>query len=35
MDWTMSDPSLAPYRQQTLSQVSGNVLEIGFGTGLN
>ena len=31
----MSDPSLAPYRQQTLSQVSGNVLEIGFGTGLN
>ncbi|NEQ82095.1 MAG: class I SAM-dependent methyltransferase, partial [Moorea sp. SIO2I5] len=35
MDWTMSDPVLSKYRQEVLSQVSGEVFEIGFGTGLN
>jgi ubiquinone/menaquinone biosynthesis C-methylase UbiE len=35
MDWSMSSPHLAPYRQQALAQVKGKVLEIGFGTGLN
>lgn len=31
----MSDPVLTQYRQEVLSEVSGEVLEIGFGTGLN
>lgn len=35
LDWTMSDPNLAKYREEVLSDVSGEVLEIGFGTGLN
>lgn len=35
LDWSMSDPLLAKYRQDVLSEVSGEVLEIGFGTGLN
>jgi ubiquinone/menaquinone biosynthesis C-methylase UbiE len=35
MDWAMSDPIFSQYRQELLSQVSGEVLEIGFGTGLN
>lgn len=35
MDWSMSDRTLAKYREDVLSEVSGNVLEIGFGTGLN
>ncbi len=35
VDWTMSNPTLTKYRQQVLSEVSGDVLEIGFGTGLN
>lgn len=36
MDWSMSSsPALGEYRQQILSKVSGEVLEIGFGTGLN
>lgn len=35
LDWTMSDRSLAQYRQNVLANVTGNVLEIGFGTGLN
>lgn len=35
MDRTMSDSRLAQYRQAVLSEVSGEVLEIGFGTGLN
>ncbi len=35
MDWSMSDPIFAQYRQKVLSEVSGEVLEIGFGTGLN
>lgn len=35
MDRAMSDPVLSAYRQQILAGVSGEVLEIGFGTGLN
>jgi ubiquinone/menaquinone biosynthesis C-methylase UbiE len=35
MDWAMSDPILKQYRQEVLSDVSGEILEIGFGTGLN
>jgi ubiquinone/menaquinone biosynthesis C-methylase UbiE len=35
MDWSMSGPEMAQYRQQLLADVSGQVLEIGFGTGLN
>jgi ubiquinone/menaquinone biosynthesis C-methylase UbiE len=35
MDRTMSDPVLSEYRQQVLAEVSGEILEIGFGTGLN
>ena len=31
----MSSPSMTSYRQQLLKAVSGDVLEIGFGTGLN
>jgi len=35
MDWSMSSPNLIEYRQTTLANVNGDVLEIGFGTGLN
>lgn len=35
MDWGLSSPSLAKYRQEVLSEVQGEVLEIGFGTGIN
>lgn len=35
MDWSMSAPPFSEYRKDVLSQVSGDVLEIGFGTGLN
>ncbi len=35
LDWAMSSPSLSKYRQQVLANVQGEVLEIGFGTGLN
>jgi ubiquinone/menaquinone biosynthesis C-methylase UbiE len=35
LDWAMSDPVVSQYRQEVLSNVSGEVLEIGFGTGLN
>lgn len=35
MDWAMSDPIFSQYRKEILSEVSGEVLEIGFGTGLN
>lgn len=35
LDWSMADATLGQYRQQLLSEVQGNVLEIGFGTGLN
>ncbi|EDX85517.1 Methyltransferase domain family [Synechococcus sp. PCC 7335] len=35
MELSMSSESMTGYRQQLLAKVSGNVLEIGFGTGLN
>jgi ubiquinone/menaquinone biosynthesis C-methylase UbiE len=35
MDWGLSSQSLARYRQEVLAQVQGEVLEIGFGTGIN
>lgn len=35
LDWSMSDQSIAQYRQEVLADVQGEVLEIGFGTGLN
>lgn len=35
LDWSMSDQSLIKYRQDVLASVQGEVLEIGFGTGLN
>ena len=34
-DWDMSSKELYPLRNQSLQNVSGKVLEIGFGTGLN
>jgi ubiquinone/menaquinone biosynthesis C-methylase UbiE len=35
LDWSLSDATLAKYRQALLAEVQGEVLEIGFGTGLN
>jgi ubiquinone/menaquinone biosynthesis C-methylase UbiE len=35
LDWSMSSANLGKYRQKTLENVKGDVLEIGFGTGLN
>jgi len=35
LDWSLSDPTIAQYRQEVLANVTGEVLEIGFGTGLN
>jgi len=35
LDWSLSDATLARYRQALLAEVQGEVLEIGFGTGLN
>lgn len=35
LDWAMADSNLVKYRQQVLADVTGEVLEIGFGTGLN
>ena len=35
LDWAMADPALVRYRQEILAEVEGEVLEIGFGTGLN
>jgi SAM-dependent methyltransferase len=34
-DWAMSDPRMAVLRAETLAGVDGEILEIGFGTGLN
>jgi SAM-dependent methyltransferase len=34
-DWVMSDPRMAKLRSELLADVGGEVLEIGFGTGLN
>ena len=35
LDRVMANPDFVPYRQATLANVTGEVLEIGFGTGLN
>jgi ubiquinone/menaquinone biosynthesis C-methylase UbiE len=35
IDLSMSDSNLAKYRREILAEVTGEVLEIGFGTGLN
>ncbi|MFW9261310.1 class I SAM-dependent methyltransferase [Nostoc sp. CALU 546] len=35
LDWSLSLPTLAKYRQELLADVTGEILEIGFGTGLN
>ncbi len=35
LDWSLSDSVFAKYRQEVLAGVEGEVLEIGFGTGLN
>ncbi|MCY7322645.1 MAG: class I SAM-dependent methyltransferase, partial [Phormidesmis sp. CAN_BIN36] len=35
LDWSMSDEPFSHYRSNLLSQVTGDTLEIGFGTGLN
>ena len=34
-EWMMNDCSMADLRREALAQVAGEVLEIGFGTGLN
>jgi ubiquinone/menaquinone biosynthesis C-methylase UbiE len=34
-DWSMRDPRISALRGDALAQVGGNILEIGFGTGLN
>jgi ubiquinone/menaquinone biosynthesis C-methylase UbiE len=35
LDWSMSSPNFTKYRQEILANVKGEVLEIGFGTGIN
>ena len=35
LDWTMNQATLKPIREGVLAQASGNILEIGFGTGVN
>ncbi len=35
LDWSMSQPLFTQYRREVLAQVRGEVLEIGFGSGLN
>ncbi|MBD1875797.1 class I SAM-dependent methyltransferase [Nodosilinea sp. FACHB-131] len=35
IELSMADSILGPYRREVLADVSGDVLEIGFGTGLN
>ena len=34
-EWSLSAPVITKYRQEVLKHVKGDVLEIGFGTGLN
>ncbi|MEO1183419.1 MAG: SAM-dependent methyltransferase, partial [Cyanobacteria bacterium J06636_27] len=34
LDWSLSDSTFNQYRQEVLAEVEGEVLEIGFGTGL-
>lgn len=35
LEWSLSAPIISKYRQEVLANVKGEVLEIGFGTGLN
>jgi ubiquinone/menaquinone biosynthesis C-methylase UbiE len=35
LEWTMAGEPFSHYRQHLLAEVAGDVLEIGFGTGLN
>ncbi len=35
LDWLMSQPAFTQARAELLADIAGNVLEIGFGTGLN
>src|SRR5438128_11769934 len=35
MDWTLRRPRFQPHRQEALAWVGGEVLEMGFATGLN
>jgi ubiquinone/menaquinone biosynthesis C-methylase UbiE len=35
LDWSMSAPEFSELRRQLLKQAKGQILEIGFGTGLN
>ncbi len=35
LDWSMSSPNFTQYRQEILTNVKGEILEIGFGTGIN
>jgi ubiquinone/menaquinone biosynthesis C-methylase UbiE len=35
LDWSLGNPALAEHRLAALATLRGNVLEIGFGTGLN
>ena len=35
LDWSLSDANLTVHRREILADVKGEVLEIGFGTGLN
>jgi ubiquinone/menaquinone biosynthesis C-methylase UbiE len=35
LDWMMSQPAFSKAREELLMEVSGDILEIGFGTGLN
>ncbi len=35
LDWMMAGEPFSEYRRQLLAEVSGQVLELGFGTGLN
>lgn len=35
LDWLMSQPAFTQAREELLGDIAGNVLEIGFGTGLN
>jgi hypothetical protein len=34
-DWSIRNPRIERLRIETLAQVEGEILEIGFGTGLN
>jgi ubiquinone/menaquinone biosynthesis C-methylase UbiE len=35
LDWSMSTPELSKFRAEILANLDGEILEIGFGTGLN